>query len=125
MGIAPTTGLIKELARQNRRSRVQQKRIWIWWSMTCRPILRKTGAMQGPPMTDAAFQRPPDRLKYRVAAQNLPQNRDTSQSRCRFQPGHDLSIKYPRQVIEPPPVTWHPLERRRVGPPQAGNPWPC
>ena len=86
---------------------------WIWRSMNCRPILRKTGAMQGPPMTDAAFQRPPHRLKYRVAAQNFPQNRDTSQSRCRFQHGHDLSVKYPRQVIGPPPVTWHPLEQRR------------
>jgi hypothetical protein len=72
-------------------------------------------AMQGPPLADAAFKCPPDSLaKVRVTAQNLPENRDRSQSRCRFQHGHDLRVKDPRQGIGPPPVSRRPFERWRL-----------
>ena len=71
--------------------------------------------MQGPPMADAAFKAPPDALaKLRVTAQNLPEHSDRSQSRCRFQHGHDLRVKDPRQGIGPSPVSRHPLERWRL-----------
>ena len=71
--------------------------------------------MQSPPVADAAFQSPPDSLaKFRVATENLPENRHGSQPRCRFQHGHDLRVKDPRQGIGPPPVPRHPLERRQL-----------
>ena len=72
-------------------------------------------AVQGPPMADAAFQSPPDSLaKFRVATEDLPENCHGSQPRCRFQHGHDLCVKDPRQGIGPSPVTPQPLERRRL-----------
>ena len=63
-------------------------------------------AVQSPPMADPTFKRPPDSLaKVRVATQNLPENSDRSQPRCRLQHGHDLCVKDPRQGIGPPPVS--------------------
>jgi hypothetical protein len=79
------------------------------------PVIGHSGALQGPPMADAAFQGPPDSLaKFRVAAQNFPENGNRTQPWCRFQHGHDLCVKDPRQRIGPPPVSRHPLERRRL-----------
>lgn len=73
------------------------------------------GAVQRPPMADPAFKGPPDSLaKFRVAAQHLAQDCHGSQPRCRFQHGHDLRVKDPRQGIGPSPVTRHPLERRQL-----------
>ena len=71
--------------------------------------------MQGPPVADTTFEGPPDSLaKFRVAAQNFREDGHRSQTRCRFQHGHDLRVKDPRQGIGPSPVSRHPLERWRL-----------
>jgi len=85
----------------------------VWVRLTARRSRSSTIANGS--LADAAFQGSPDSLaKFRVAAPNLARDCHGSQSRRRFQHGHDRRVKGPRQGIRSPPVTRRPLARRRL-----------